>query len=118
MKFSILLHKCHIDHYDFMLEQKNNLATWKISVENLTDLLDGKIIKSNRIQDHRKKYLNYEGLVSNNKGEVSIFDSGEFKEQLWNENEIIVSIPGNIISGEIFIKKTSPEEYIFQYIKD
>jgi len=118
MNFSILFHKCDSNHYDFMLEQDEALATWQIKEEDLEKLKNGNIVKTTKIKNHEKKYLTYEGMISNNRGEVKLFDSGQYEINLWNENEIIFSLKGVKLSGEIFIKKITPDEYIFQYIPD
>ncbi|MHC4605436.1 MAG: DNA polymerase ligase N-terminal domain-containing protein [Planctomycetota bacterium] len=61
------------DHYDLMLEEGDSLMTWKIGAPAFTRLQS-----SNRIEDHRKKYLDYEGEVSGDRGKVAIWDRGEY----------------------------------------
>lgn len=57
-------------HFDLVLEGKDLCPTFQFDQKELTN---GK-----RIQDHRKIYLSFEGLISPEKGTVAIIDQGKF----------------------------------------
>ena len=40
---------------------------------------EGQVIAAMKLQDHRLAYLDYEGPVSNNRGQVTVFDKGRYK---------------------------------------
>ncbi len=74
-RFVILHHRQRDgEHWDFMIEQADALATWRLEREPLA--CDGETIPAERIADHRKAYLEYEGPVSRDRGEVSRIESG------------------------------------------
>ena len=71
-KFAILLHQGKgPEHYDLVLEGLNLCPTFQFDQKELTT--------GQRIQDHRKKYLNFEGLISPEKGTVGIIKTGTYK---------------------------------------
>lgn len=64
-------------HWDLMLElpAKEGLATWRL----LSDPLEapGRPVAAERIGDHRRSYLTYEGPISGGRGQVRRVDAGE-----------------------------------------
>lgn len=63
-------------HFDLMFEMEGSLWTWAIGKwppEN------GERLEAIRLQDHRLAYLDYEGPVSGNRGEVFRRDFGTFQ---------------------------------------
>ncbi len=76
----VVLHHCFLDgkredHFDLMLEQKSNLATWAIG--KIPDL--GESVSARRLPDHREVYLDYEGPISGDRGSVSRVISGTYQ---------------------------------------
>ena len=70
-KFAILLHQGKgQEHYDLVLEGQNLCPTFQFEQKELLNGL--------RIQDHRKKYLTFEGLISPEKGTVVIIETGTY----------------------------------------
>lgn len=70
-----------------MLERGDVLLTWRLDKEP-TGPFDCPI-GCQRINDHRRKYLNYEGLVSGGRGVVTRVDEGTYTMlradgQLWS----------------------------------
>lgn len=90
MRFVLHHHTDDKAHYDLMIEIDGTaqLSTWRISENEFHSFLDGAEITAEKIQDHRREYLTYEGPVSNNRGHVKIFDSGSYQ-----------TIPDKDISG-------------------
>ncbi len=68
-----------------MLSNGKTLATWKITVLP-AEIPPGESIPAVRLTDHRPGYLTYEGPVSNQRGQVTIADSGEY--------DLLSEIPG------------------------
>lgn len=58
-------------HFDLVLDGEPLCPTYQSSSLELTGL--------KRIKDHRKKYLNFEGLISPEKGSVVIIEKGEYE---------------------------------------
>ena len=80
-KFVILKHKDKGPlHFDLILEGQDLCPTFQFEQKEL--------LMGIRINDHRKVYLTFEGLISPEKGTVTQFDHGDFtftnKELLLN----------------------------------
>ena len=87
-------------HWDFMLDQGAVLATWALPLPPALD----HILPAQRLDDHRREYLDYEGPVSQNRGYVVRWDEGEFT---WIENgagHIVVELKGRKIVGRVSIQ--------------
>lgn len=89
-RFVVLYHECPGDrprpsHWDFMLEAGGALRTWALSCapDGLTEQV------ADELPDHRIAYLDYEGPVSGDRGQVTRWDTGDFRWQL-DESEIVV----------------------------
>lgn len=63
------------DHFDLMLEQESQLATWRLEVIPDPD----QAVPATRLADHRKVYLNYEGPVSGDRGTVEQVTAGTYE---------------------------------------
>ncbi|HWL10542.1 MAG TPA: DNA polymerase ligase N-terminal domain-containing protein [Planctomicrobium sp.] len=73
-RFVILTHDWPHLHWDFMLEQKNSLKTWRLDSEPILNYW----ITAKPLPDHRLQYLNYEGPVPQNRGVVTRFMEGDY----------------------------------------
>ncbi len=62
-------------HWDLMLEQNGVLRTWALADEPRGELTT----QAEQLPDHRLAYLDYEGPVSGNRGNVSQWDAGEYE---------------------------------------
>jgi len=111
MKFVIHHHITVDNHYDLMVERGNTLITWQIPENIFNQFKSGSEIEAEKIQDHRKKYLEYQGPVSCDRGRVQIFDSGEYSDIIWNNEEIKINILGNRIQGLLSIIKNQGPMY-------
>lgn len=56
-------------------------------------------IPAKRLPDHRKAYLDYEGPVSGNRGEVHIVDSGTYTLLAAGEAEWLIELAGRVLRG-------------------
>ncbi|MDY6970017.1 MAG: DNA polymerase ligase N-terminal domain-containing protein [Spirochaetota bacterium] len=118
MKFVIHHHTNGTDHYDIMIEYSNILLTWQVPFDKIKLLLNGIRIEAIRIQDHRKKYLNYEGPISCNRGRIEIFDYGNYKASVIDEDNIKAQLYGKVFKGLINIKKIDGVIYWLEFLPD
>jgi len=101
-RFVLLRHQCPPDyekpsHWDLMLEQGNSLATWELRelpaswarLLNLPQNATVETVATVRLPDHRLAYLEFEGPLSGNRGEVHPCDRGDYK-LLTQQEEILV----------------------------
>jgi hypothetical protein len=73
-RFVVLRHDHPTLHWDFMLEVEGRLRTWRLAEAPAA----GREISAEPLADHRMRYLDYEGPVSGNRGEVRRWDRGEY----------------------------------------
>jgi hypothetical protein len=107
-RFVILLHElCGGEHWDIMFEVKvdgcGQLDTWSIPPQSnligTLNKLDSFSCPAKKLPYHRLAYLDYEGEVSNNRGNVKRVDKGTY--QKINNNKFKLS--GNLLNGELTI---------------
>jgi hypothetical protein len=73
--YVILEHDHPYLHWDFMLEAGEVLRAWRLAEPPEP----GKTVAARLIGDHRLMYLDYEGPVSGNRGQVRRWDSGNYE---------------------------------------
>jgi len=79
VRFVILHHQLPTsNHWDVMLEMDSALITWSIPPQCPSGT--SFTCPANRLSDHRKHYLDYEGEVSDNRGVVSRIDTGTYEQ--------------------------------------
>ncbi len=105
MRYVIHHHICEDEHYDLMIEDNDSLKTWRIGQKDLSILIDGHEIRGQKIKDHRKEYLSFEGQINSGKGRVEIFDSGKLVFIDNDINKIRCKFHGKIFRGEITISE-------------
>jgi DNA polymerase Ligase (LigD) len=93
-RFVILAHDWPTLHWDLLLEDGDVLLSWRLLAEPKASAT----IPVERIADHRKLYLDYEGPVSGDRGTVTRWDAGTFE---WIEKEIAARLKGFRITGTI-----------------
>ena len=75
-RFALLRHDGHgPTHFDLLLEQGAALTTWQFDASP-ADLVPGQALRGVRLPDHRRLYLDYEGPISNGRGQVTRVDRG------------------------------------------
>ncbi len=112
MKFVIHHHITKPEHYDLMIEKDDVLHTWQIPEKLFQEFINGNQIEIEQIQDHRKKYLNYEGPISCDRGMVKIYDTGEYIEKSW-DMDIILQLQGNRLDGQLSLLYNSGKYLLF-----
>ena len=89
----ILHHTGHgPEHYDWMVEDGEALATWQ-TAEGPDELAVGETIGATRLPDHRLAYLDYEGPVSGNRGSVRRVFGGTCELTERTEARWVVRLP-------------------------
>ena len=76
-RFVVLEHDHPDVHWDLMLESEETLATWSLPPMALP--IGEFQCPAKRLPDHRKRYLDYEGPVSDGRGTVRRIDAGTFE---------------------------------------
>lgn len=90
-------------HWDLMLDTGGSLATWKLA-EDPTKLSPqaepgAKGVPARRLPDHRRAYLDYEGPVGGNRGQVTRVDRGTCKLVRDDPQSYAVRLAGERLTG-------------------
>lgn len=92
MRAVVLHHTGHLDdHFDLLVEQQPGVErvwTWRVSSHPIT-----RASRIERLPDHRRVYLDYEGAVSGNRGFVHCVWHGEV-ELIAREPVEVRGLPG------------------------
>jgi hypothetical protein len=120
-RFVILTHDHPHLHWDFFLEEGDVLRGWRLTEEPVP----GKPIAATVQADHRKLYLDYEGSVSGNRGQVTRWDSGDYtieppsrKASLRASRvgaQLILQITGTRLRGRVELQHVSNENWIWTF---
>lgn len=98
-RFVLLRHEGHgAAHFDLMLEEDAALATWQFTTSPALLKKNG-TLPCQRLADHRKAYLDYEGSVGGNRGNVTRLDSGACEIISADDERWSVEILGKQVSG-------------------
>ncbi|MCG3126314.1 MAG: hypothetical protein CHACPFDD_01146 [Phycisphaerae bacterium] len=88
-------------HWDFLLDLgAEKLATWRLT-ENPCAARGP--IAAQRIADHRRDYLDYEGEISGGRGVVRRIDRGAARIELAAADDVIVELAGDVLRGRFAI---------------
>jgi hypothetical protein len=109
-RFVILEHDHPALHWDLMLEAGDVLRTWR-----LRELPQpGTTVIAERSFDHRLLYLDYEGPISGNRGNVVRRDWGDYQIETESESEITFRMDGERWQGDAWLTKDSHGNWLFQ----
>ena len=96
-RFVILEHDHPHLHWDLMLEVRGSLKTWRLASP---PAVSGQITHATPLSDHRSAYLDYEGPLSGDRGQVSKWDAGTYELISGNERSAFrVDLHGSRIHG-------------------
>ncbi len=108
--FVILIHSGNgPTHYDLMIRQDQALATWRLE-QSPADLPPGEALPARRIQDHRLEYLDYEGPVSRQRGEVRRLDRGPCRLLECHPTAWRVRLEGRVVCGVFQLEPSAPAD--------
>ena len=99
-RFVILEHDHPALHWDLMLEAKGALRTWRLPLPPM----DGDLV-AEALGDHRLAYLDYQGPVSGNRGNVERWDFGTWQADSLSDDAIDATIVGTRIQGRLALRR-------------
>jgi len=113
LRFVLLRHECppsyeKPSHWDLMLEQGDSLATWELQKlpASWARLFETELAATSdsvpaiRLPDHRLAYLEFEGPLSGDRGEVHRCDGGAYEILSEQNDTLSVRLSGAILKGE------------------
>ena len=110
-RFVILEHDHPHLHWDLMLEAGAVLRTWRLAATPRP----GVAIRAESLGDHRKLYLDYEGPVSRNRGQVKRWDAGVFTTLEDHLERIAIRLQGARCSGNAILECNVSGEWTFTW---
>ena len=104
-RFVLLEHTWNGVHWDFMLECGAALRTWAID----RPIVAGQDLPARALSDHRRIYLDYEGEIPGNRGQVRRVETGTYRTVLWTANRVRVELAGSQLVGEVDLRESGSE---------
>ncbi|MFJ6111325.1 ATP-dependent DNA ligase [Dietzia maris] len=119
--FVIQEHHARRLHFDLRLEHHGVLASWAVPKNLPTEPKDRRLAVNT--EDHPLGYETFEGTIPKGEygaGHMTVWDRGTYECEKWREDEIIVWLDGEKVSGRYVLVRTSAEknQWIVQYMKD
>lgn len=109
LRFAILTHDHPSLHWDFLLENGEKCRTWRLLTA--PDAVTEEIV-AEEIADHRLLYLQYEGPVRGQRGNVARWDGGTF-EWLTNEaDHCLVLLEGDRWTGRVHLVRVDGPKWV------
>jgi hypothetical protein len=124
-RFVVLYHECPPDyerpsHWDIMLEAGGSLRTWALlelprgwqaarsytasSCAACAETSADNLVDAERLGDHRRDYLEYEGPLTGKRGQVTRIDAGSFETIEESDERWQVELFGERLRGQITLE--------------
>lgn len=109
-RFVLLYHDCPASfsrpsHWDLMFESGSALRTWSLGECPAAGV--PLTIPAERLADHRLAYLDYEGPVTDNRGQVSQVAAGTYETLNDTESEFEVRLESDQLSGTMRLSQAN-----------
>jgi DNA ligase D-like protein (predicted ligase)/DNA ligase D-like protein (predicted polymerase)/DNA ligase D-like protein (predicted 3'-phosphoesterase) len=117
--FVIQEHHARRLHYDFRLERDGVLVSWAVP-KNLPETTAVNHLAVHT-EDHPLEYGSFEGTIPKGEyggGKVIIWDAGTYDTEKFNEDEVIVTLHGQRISGRYALIQTNGNQWLAHRMKD
>jgi hypothetical protein len=111
-RFALLEHDHPFLHWDFMLEAGAALWTWRLAAPPRL----GVSVEATRLEDHRLLYLNYQGPVSGNRGQVVQWDSGTFAWRVQEEGHVVIRLEGQRLRGVMHLERETAQTWTGRFV--
>ncbi|MGB7144631.1 non-homologous end-joining DNA ligase, partial [Mycobacterium sp.] len=117
--FVIQEHHARRLHYDFRLERDGVLVSWAVP-KNLPETTAVNHLAVHT-EDHPLEYGGFEGTIPKGEyggGKVVIWDSGTYDTEKFRDDEVIVTLHGQRISGRYALIQTNGDQWLAHRMKD
>jgi len=96
-----------------MLEKEGFLSTWRFN-----KLPSDLPFFAEKTHDHRTVYLDFEGPISNYRGEVKRIDKGSYEIIADSEDFIIIQINGEKYKGRINLDRLGVDTFLGIFLEE
>jgi DNA ligase D-like protein (predicted ligase)/DNA ligase D-like protein (predicted polymerase)/DNA ligase D-like protein (predicted 3'-phosphoesterase) len=117
--FVIQEHHARRLHYDFRLERDGVLVSWAVP-KNLPETTAANHLAVHT-EDHPLEYGSFEGTIPKGEyggGKVIIWDAGTYETEKFKDDEVIVTLHGQRISGRYALIQTEGNQWLAHRMKD
>lgn len=94
-------------HFDLLFEDVTDARAWFLEQE----ISPGITLIADELPRHRLHYLNYEGLISNDRGAVTRWDGGDYHLLVASENQFEVNLLGSRLSGTMRLTREAHKKW-------
>ncbi len=117
--FVIQEHHARRLHYDFRLERDGVLVSWAVP-KNLPETTSVNHLAVHT-EDHPLEYGGFQGVIPKGEygaGKVIIWDSGTYEAEKFQDDEVIVNLHGDKVSGRYALIQTKGDQWLAHRMKD
>ena len=112
-RFVIQLHSTDEgSHYDFMVDIGQALATWRLDRLPLSLGPDDNL-PAERLPDHRRDYLSYQGPIGGGRGTVRIIDAGRCRILVRSRDTWRIQLAGRQAQGVFTVRRLERGKWQF-----
>lgn len=111
LKYSIQKHDASTLHYDLRLERDEVLKSWAIPKGPSEDPSEKRL--AIQTEDHPVDYSFFEGEIEEGQygaGKIEVWDRGSYEPIKWKDDEIIIDIHGEKLTGKYVLIRFQPDE--------
>ena len=109
-RYVVLTHDHPHWHWDFMLEVDGALRTWRLDQEPGS----APAMRATQLPDHRLHYLDYEGPVSGNRGQVARWDEGQYAAILQGPDSWQLNLQGRRLQCQVVLQRDRDSAWRWQ----
>lgn len=113
-RFVILEHDHPYLHWDLLLEEEFSARTWRL----LRKPCLGEPIGAERLADHRLMYLDYEGVVSGDRGSVKRFLAGTWEPISEQTGLLTFKLRGRSVTESVVIRTLDDGRLFVSFAKE
>jgi bifunctional non-homologous end joining protein LigD len=112
-RFVIQQHHARSLHWDLRLERDGVLVSWAVPRGLPRDGSRNHLAV--HTEDHPMEYLDFSGEIPAGEyggGKMTIFDRGTFRTEKWRDNEVIVVLNGERVTGRYVLFRTGGKDWM------
>ncbi|MGW4356339.1 ATP-dependent DNA ligase [Nocardia sp. NPDC004582] len=118
-RFVVQEHHARRLHWDVRLERDGVLASWAVPKGPPTDTGENRLAV--HTEDHPIEYLTFHGTIPKGEyggGEMTIWDTGTYETEKWRDDEVIVWLRGQRLTGRYALIQTNGNQWLMHLMKD
>ncbi|WP_433564460.1 ATP-dependent DNA ligase [Nocardia sp. CA-151230] len=118
-RFVVQEHHARRLHWDVRLEREGVLVSWAVPKGPPTDTGENRLAV--HTEDHPMEYLTFHGSIPRGEyggGEMTIWDTGTYETEKWRDDEVIVWLRGQRLTGRYALIQTNGNQWLMHLMKD